>query len=137
MGGPVDPEKAAASLRALASPDMPKAVVDAEVSQVNTAWFREFFDYDPAPTLRRVHCPVLALDGGKDLQVSAARNLPAIRAALANNPDANVEELPGLNHLFQTANTGAIAEYAQIEQTIAPLALDTITNWVLKHVGAH
>jgi dienelactone hydrolase len=132
-----DPEKAAAQLRALAPPEMPKAVVDAEIAQVNTDWFREFFDYDPAPTLRQVRCPVLALDGGKDLQVPAAQNLPAIRAALANNPDAEVEELPGLNHLFQTAKTGGIAEYAQIEQTIAPLVMDTITNWVLKHVGAH
>jgi uncharacterized protein len=132
-----DPEKAAARLRAIAPPDMPKAAVDALVAQINTDWFREFFDYDPAPTLRQVHCPVLALDGAKDLQVSAAQNLPAIRAALANNPDAKVEELPGLNHLFQTANTGGIAEYGQIEETIAPLAMDTITTWVLKHVGAH
>ena len=115
---------------------MPKAAVDAAIAQVNTDWFREFFDYDPAPTLRQVHCPVLALDGAKDLQVPAAQNLPAIRAALANNPDAEVEELPGLNHLFQTANTGGIAEYAQIEQTIAPLVMDTITDWILKHVAA-
>ncbi len=132
-----DPEKAAARLRALAPPELPKAAVDAAIAQVNTDWFREFFDYDPAPTLRQVHCPVLALDGAKDLQVPAAQNLPAIRAALANNPDAEVEELPGLNHLFQTANTGGIAEYAQIEQTIAPLVMDTITDWILKHVGGH
>ena len=114
---------------------MPQAVADALVAEINTDWFREFFDYDPAPTLRQVHCPVLALDGAKDLQVPAAQNLPAIRAALANNPDAEVEELPGLNHLFQTANTGGIAEYAQIEETIAPSAMDTITTWVLKHAG--
>jgi alpha-beta hydrolase superfamily lysophospholipase len=132
-----DPEKAAAQLRALAPPELPKAAVDAAIAQVNTDWFREFFDYDPAPTLRQVRCPVLALDGAKDLQVSAAQNLPAIRAALVNNPDAEIEELPGLNHLFQTANTGGIAEYAQIEQTIAPSVMDTITNWILKHVGAH
>jgi hypothetical protein len=43
-----------------------------------------------------------------------------------------VEELPGLNHLFQTAKTGSPSEYAEIEETISPVALETIAGWVLK-----
>ena len=38
--------------------------------------------------------------------------------------------LPGLNHLLQTAKTGLPAEYGQIEETIAPAALDAITTWI-------
>jgi hypothetical protein len=82
-----------------------------------------------------VRCPVLALDGSKDLQVSASQNLPTIRAALANNPNAEIVELPGLNHLFQTATTGSPVEYGQIDETIAPVALNTMTDWIVKQDG--
>lgn len=39
-------------------------------------------------------------------------------------------ELPGLNHLFQHCETGAVAEYAQIEETISPEVLEIITAWI-------
>jgi hypothetical protein len=60
--------------------------------------------------------------------------LPAIRKALeeGGNKHFEIVELPGLNHLFQTAKTGSPNEYAQIEETIAPVALDTMTVWILK-----
>ncbi|HTX49051.1 MAG TPA: alpha/beta hydrolase, partial [Caulobacteraceae bacterium] len=72
--------------------------------------------------------------GSLDLQVPPDQNLPPIRKALAGNPDAEVDELPGLNHLFQDAKTGAPGEYGQIEETLSPAAMDLITNWILKHV---
>ena len=78
---------------------------------------------------------MLALSGSLDLQVPPDQNLPPIRAALTHDPDATIIELPGLNHLFQPAKTGAPAEYGQIEETIAPVALDTMTDWILKRVG--
>ncbi len=127
-----DPAAAAVKLRALLAGSGTPAQVDALIATVNTAWFRDFFAYDPQPMLRKVMCPVLALDGSKDLQVSAEQNLPAIRTALADNPNAQIIEMPNLNHLFQTATTGGIAEYAQIEETIAPVALDTMTDWIAK-----
>jgi hypothetical protein len=135
-----DPAVVSAKLKALAddyakSKGVPAATAEAQVAIVNSDWFRFFFDYDPAPTLTKVACPVLALDGSLDLQVPPDQNLPPIRAALAHNPKAQVIELPDLNHLFQTAKTGAPGEYIQIEQTIAPVALDTITDWVLKQAG--
>lgn len=135
-----DPQVAAAKLKVAAdvwakannvSPDG----VELQAALINTDWFRFFYDYDPAVTLRQLQCPVLALIGSKDLQVPADQNLPAIRAALAHNPGAEVEELPDLNHLFQTAKTGSPGEYVQIEETVAPLALETITGWILKHDG--
>jgi fermentation-respiration switch protein FrsA (DUF1100 family) len=91
--------------------------------------------YDPVPTLRKVRCPVLALGGSKDLQVPAEENLASIKAAMATNADVQVLQLPNLNHLFQTARTGSLFEYGQIEETIAPSALDLIASWILKHVS--
>ena len=77
--------------------------------------------------------PVLAIDGSLDLQVPPKEDLAAIAAALAGNPDVTTTELPGLNHLMQTAKTGAPAEYSMIAETMAPLALKTITDWVVTH----
>jgi uncharacterized protein len=85
--------------------------------------------------LRKVRCPELALGGSNDLQVPAEENLAFIKTALATNSDVQVLQLPNLNHLFQTARTGSLFEYGQIEETIAPSALDLITGWILKHVG--
>lgn len=88
--------------------------------------------YDPAPALAGVKCPVLALNGSKDQQVPASLDLPGLRAGLAGNPQARIEELAGLNHLFQTAPTGAFREYPLLEETIAPAALTLIVDWVAK-----
>ena len=64
----------------------------------------------------------------------AAANLEAIRQALeaGGNSDVTVEQLDGLNHLFQTAETGAVSEYARIEETFSPDAIDLITEWILE-----
>lgn len=85
----------------------------------------------PAATLARVRVPVLALNGALDHQVPSADNLSAIRHALARNSDVTVRELPGLNHLFQTATTGAMGEYSGLPETFAPSAMDLITEWIL------
>ncbi len=53
---------------------------------------------------------------------------------MANNPDVTTIEVPGLNHLFQTATTGAPSEYGEIEETFAPAALDEISNWIVKRM---
>jgi hypothetical protein len=75
---------------------------------------------------------VLAINGELDLQVLPDQNVPAIEAALkqGGNKDVTVMRLPGLNHLLQPAKTGLPAEYAQIETTMAPAALDAITTWL-------
>ena len=111
------------------------ANVDVFIKTLDSAWFRYFMTYDPAKALRKVKCPVLAINGEKDAQVPPKQNLPAIRKALeaGGNQDFEVVELPGLNHLFQTAKTGGFAEYAQIEETIAPTALEKMSTWILAH----
>jgi len=107
------------------------------VKQSASPWLRFFATYDPAPALAKVRCPVLAIAGERDLQVLSAQNLPAIGAALAQGGNQNhtVLELPGLNHLFQSARTGLPTEYAQIEETMASAALDTITTWIRERTG--
>ena len=105
-----------------------------QVKFLSSPWLRYFIEYDPANALSKVTCPVLAINGEKDLQVPPKLNLPAIRKALeaGGNKNVEVDELPGLNHLFQTATTGSPNEYAQIEETMSPIALDTMADWILK-----
>ena len=111
------------------------AAVEAQLKMVLTPWFRYFLAYDPKAALMKVRCPVLALNGEKDLQVPPDEDLKAIDQTLsaARNPDYKVVKLPGLNHLFQTSKTGSPLEYAEIQETISPAALDTMSNWILKH----
>ncbi len=87
--------------------------------------------------LRKVKVPVLALNGEKDLQVPLKENLPAIANALkeGGNRQVQTREMAGLNHLFQTARTGSPAEYAQIEETFAPAALQQIGDWINQQAG--
>ena len=114
-----------------------ETLLDGQVRQLNTPWFRYFLTYDPVPTLQKVTCPVLAVNGEKDLQVPPKENLSSIEAALrqGGNQDVTVVELEGLNHLFQTAETGAPSEYATIEETFSPNALAVIGNWILKQTS--
>ena len=111
--------------------------IEASIVQMSTPWFRYFLDHDPRPVLRKVHCPVLAINGEKDLQVPPTQNLPEIEKALRDggNTRSVVKELPGLNHLFQVASTGAPSEYAKIEETMTPAVLELIGTWILEQVG--
>ena len=52
-----------------------KAGLRSQITMVTGPWFRFFLTYDPRPTLGKVKCPVLALNGDKDLQVPAKENL--------------------------------------------------------------
>jgi hypothetical protein len=101
------------------------------VANITSARTRQLMRYNPAPALRMLKMPVLALTGSLDVQVPAGDNLGPMRAALQDNPRATVVELPGLNHLFQTAKRGAMEEYGAIEETIAPAALKLIGDWVV------
>ena len=96
------------------------------------AWLKAFLALDPAKFLRKVTCPVLAINGSKDKQVLAGSNLRGIRAALEEGANRHFEivEFPGLNHLFQTADTGWPAEYGHIEETVSPAILEKISSWI-------
>jgi len=137
LAGGATYEDGLAAARALLTPDALAALgvppsTDPQVilAQFGSPWFRYFFQYDPAPNLRAIRVPVLAMNGSLDRQVLATENLAAIKAALKEDRDVTIVELPGLNHLFQTARTGAAGEYADIEETIAPVALDHMADWI-------
>lgn len=108
------------------------ADIRAKSAAMTSPWMRFLLTYDPAPTLKQVRCPVLALDGSLDLQVPPVENLAAIGAALkaGGNEDVTTTELPGLNHLFQTAHTGSPSEYGRSEETLAPVLLTTVGDWI-------
>ncbi len=110
--------------------------ISMQINQILSPWMQYFIKYNPAPTLERVKCPVLALNGEKDLQVPAKENLKAIEIALekGGNKKVSTKELPNLNHLFQECETGSPSEYAGIEQTFSPIALTEISNWILKQI---
>lgn len=107
-------------------------LIQSMVDQLANPWMQYFIQHDPAPVLEKVKCPVLALNGEKDLQVPPKENLGAIEAALkkGGNKKGTFQELPGLNHLFQECTTGSPEEYASIEQTMSPAALTQILAWV-------
>ena len=120
-------------LREKLSGKLPDAQIAIQIKTLTSPWFRQLLTYDPAVTLRKVTCPVLAINGEKDMQVPPGQNLPVIRKALAEagNKNDEVDELPGLNHLFQTAKTGGLGEYAEIEETMSPVAMEKIASWIL------
>ena len=120
----------------LAELGLTEQTLKAQLIQLNTPWFRYFLTYDPVPALEKVTVPVLALNGEKDLQVPPKENLRTIEQALkaGGNTQFTVRELPGLNHLFQTSTNGSPNEYAVIEETISPVALNLISSWITKEI---
>jgi len=106
--------------------------VNSFVQQLNNPWFRYFLKFDPADYLSRVSCPVLALNGDKDIQVSAAPNLAAIQNLLtkAGNSNFKTMAMPGLNHLFQHCKKCTVEEYGELEESFDTETLKLIGNWI-------
>lgn len=145
-----DPGKAAEKIRAVllepysslsdeelaALGDIEMAIA-AQVGQLLSPWYQFFMVHDPLPVLREVDCPVLAINGSKDLQVPTEPNLRLIEEALieAGNTSITLVEISNLNHLFQTAWTGSPDEYYLIEETMSPYALQVIGDWLLEVTG--
>ena len=107
--------------------------MQAQIAAFTSPWFRYFLTYDPRVSLRKVSCPVLALNGENDLQVPPKQNLPAVEKALkeGGNTKGTFTQLAGLNHLFQTSKTGSPSDYNTIEETFAPIALGTMGDWII------
>jgi hypothetical protein len=116
------------------SPENSKERLYAQTKKLLSPWFRFFLSYEPKGNLSKLKIPVLAIDGENDLQVPPKENLAAIESALkkAGNKNYKIVEFPKLNHLFQTSETGSPTEYSKIEETIAPIALSTISDWILE-----
>jgi pimeloyl-ACP methyl ester carboxylesterase len=136
----LDPEQVRAELAEVfrsEAPGMTDEQIRTQSRVLTSPWMHWFLHYDPRPMLREMQVPVLAVIGSKDLQVLPDENLSAISEALreGGNPDHTVLELEGLNHLLQSAETGLGTEYGQIEETMAPAALETIGDWIVERFG--
>jgi uncharacterized protein len=99
-------------------------------------WFKYFLSFDPQPFLQRMNCKVLALNGEKDIQVIASSNLQGIEGALKKSKarKITIQNLPGVNHLFQTCRTCTLQEYGELEETISPSVLKIINDWLKNNV---
>ena len=108
--------------------------ISAQIRSMTSPWYLHFMRYDPANALKNVKCPVLALNGEKDIQVDATMNLTAIQQRISENGNKNVtvKAYPNLNHLLQTCEKGTLAEYGQLEETISPEVLKDMTEWIQK-----
>jgi hypothetical protein len=107
-----------------------------EVDAIASPWLRYFISYNPTENLKKVKCPVLVLNGDKDVQVTAQINTAGIANALKNggNKKVKVQIFPGLNHLFQKCITCKIEEYSTLSQTFSPDVLQTMSEWIQQQV---
>lgn len=104
--------------------------LEAVTRQIRSPYLKYFLALDVRPSLKNINCPVLALNGSKDMQVNAETNLGALQSGLSSNPKTAIETVEGVNHLFQHCATGSSTEYREIEETIDPEVLDRIVRWV-------
>ena len=93
-------------------------------------WLNFFIDYDPSADISKTLCPVMAINGSRDIQVISSLNLAGIKAHLKPNPKNIIKEYPLLNHLFQHCKTGNVLEYRMIEETISPEVLEDIVRFI-------
>lgn len=116
--------------------DYAHRVTEQAMSEFGTDWFTSFLAYDPGPDWAQTTVPVLAIFGGKDVQVDAEQNAPALEAALerAGNDDVTIAVLPNANHLFQEAQTGSPSEYATLPAEFTPDLMPMIVNWLQDHL---
>ena len=122
-------------MREVAAGRFPKDRVAFHAPIAASPWRRHWLNHDHTKSLRALVCPTLVVFAGRDLQAPPVHQAPSVRAALSANPLARIVELPDLNHFLQRAVTGAPSEYAAIEQSLAPEAVETVCDWV-SSVGA-
>lgn len=113
-----------------------RTIAQQSAQQYNAGWFKSFIEYDPAPDWAQITVPVLAIFGGKDVQVDAEQNVSALEAALeeAGNTDFEIVILPDANHLFQAAETGGLSEYGSLPAEFTPDLIPTILGWLENYV---
>jgi len=102
---------------------------------VMTPWYRQLADSDPQAYLRKVQCPILAMNGDKDMEEVYPDGMNGIEEALkeGGNRDFTLKMFPGMNHMFQKCKTGTPLDYPAIRETVAPEVLDYMTDWIVKH----
>ena len=121
-----------AQTKAMAGPQVKDLSIEQfrQMPELQNPWVKWFIDYDPQDDIAKIKCPVMALNGSKDLQVIATQNLPALRRTLPKNKRNIIKEYEGLNHLFQHCQTGMPTEYATIEETFSEEVINDIIAWI-------
>ena len=114
----------------LQTPDLTMEQMREVITAQNNAWLNYFMSYDPSENIRHTTCPVLAVNGKKDVQVDAEMNLGALRRLLPKNKKNCIKAYDGLNHLFQHCETGMPDEYESIEETISEEVINDIISWI-------
>ncbi len=130
-----DLSKAEIQLRELLKTEIPDSnALEATIRQILSPWFRYFISYDPQPVLEKVKCPVLAINGDKDQQVTSKENLEGIQKSVekGGNKQVEIHEIKNKNHLFQTTGTGLPSEYGDLEETFSPEVLKLMADWIKK-----
>jgi pimeloyl-ACP methyl ester carboxylesterase len=101
------------------------------------AWLESHARVDPLANLARVRCPVLVLQGERDVQVSAERDARALEAALddAGNPDHELVVFPTLDHLFKATvgETSSGLDYLKA-RPVSGQMLDVLAAWLTERV---
>lgn len=110
-------------------PEALKPITIKALQQADTPYIRHFLNIDVSKLLSKIKCPVLALNGTKDTQVDCTANTIQLEKGLTNCKHT-IKKVDGVNHLFQHCTTGNVVEYQQIEETIMPKVLQTITGWI-------
>jgi len=112
----------------------PEGRMDHMVSQLLGPWWRYSICLDVIPMYMDLDCPALLLFGEKDVQATPKDNMTLIEQAVNTHQKKNIsiQLIKGVNHLYQTANTGSEYEYVQIEETFSPEVLKLLSVWILK-----
>lgn len=93
-------------------------------------WLTWFLAYNPEHAIRKIKCPVMALNGDLDLQVLSEDNLPVIKNNLPPNKNNLIKKYDSLNHLFQHCNAATALNYGSIEETFSEEVLNDMVNWI-------
>jgi len=99
-------------------------------------WFMTVMQLDVATAIRQGTVPILLANGSTDRQVVAAPNLRVAQNALGTETKLRrTQLLPGLNHVLQESESGASDEYESITQTVSPIAIDAVTDFLCLTIG--
>ncbi len=114
----------------------PEAAAQLKATPLSLSWLRQHYSDDPLRSIRQATCPVLIINGEKDLQVPAAEAEP-LKTTLeeAGNDDVTALILPNLNHLLRHHPEDPSLVYRHIDDPIDPRVIETITEWLAEHSG--
>ena len=109
-------------------------LIEQTVEHVCQPWMYYFIRHDPTDDIVATQCPALLMNGTKDLQVSATQNLTRFKKIAKQHHKKNlvIRKMKGLNHFFQHCDKGLLSEYIEIDETIAPEALEMMRKFIVR-----